>query len=75
MVKKGAHINAIGADAKGKEEIDPKILKKARLVVDSWDQASHSGEINVPVRDGLISQKDIYANIGSIVTGKKIQFL
>jgi len=70
-IKKGAHINAIGADAKGKEELDPRILKKAKVVVDSWEQASHSGEINVPVGKGLISKKDIYADIGEIVSGKK----
>lgn len=70
-LKKGTHINAIGADAKGKEELDPDILKDARVIVDCWEQASHSGEINVPFKKGLISKKDIYADIGEIVTGKK----
>lgn len=70
-IKKGAHINAIGADAKGKEELEPAILKKAKLVVDSWEQAAHSGEINVPVKKGVISKKDVYADIGQIAAGKK----
>lgn len=70
-VKKGAHINAIGADAQGKEELDVGILKQAKVVVDSWEQASHSGEINVPVSKGLIKKRDIYADIGEIVSGKK----
>lgn len=70
-LKEGAHINAIGADAKGKEELDPRILKNAKVVVDSWEQASHSGEINVPVAKGLISKKDIYADIGQVVSGKR----
>ena len=70
-LKKGAHINAIGADAKGKEELEPSILKHAKVVIDSWEQASHSGEINVPLRKGIISKKDIYADIGEIVTDKK----
>jgi alanine dehydrogenase len=70
-IKKGAHINAIGADAKGKEELDPEILKNAKVVVDSWAQASHSGEINVPLIGGLISKNDIYAELGDIVAGKK----
>lgn len=67
----GAHINAVGADAKGKEELDPSILKNAKVVVDSWEQASHSGEINVPLGRGIISRKDIYADIGQIVAGKR----
>lgn len=70
-LKKGAHINAVGADAEGKEELDPAILKNAKVVVDSWEQASHSGEINVPLSDGIISKSDIYADIGEIVAGKK----
>ena len=70
-LKQGVHINAIGADAKGKQELDPQILKRAKIVVDAWEQAAHSGEINVPVRNGELSKEDIYANIGEIVTGKK----
>lgn len=68
---KGTHINAIGADAKGKQELDPAILKNAKIVVDNWEQASHSGEINVPVSKGIITKNDIYADIGQIVSGKK----
>lgn len=70
-IKPGTHINAIGADAKGKQELDPLILKKAKIIVDSWEQAKHSGEINVPLSKGQISKKDIYADIGEIVIGKK----
>jgi alanine dehydrogenase len=70
-VSPGTHINAIGADAKGKQELDPKILKKAKLVIDDWAQTSHSGEINVPVRKKTLSQRDIYASLGDIAAGKK----
>lgn len=70
-LKEGVHINAIGADAKGKQELDPAILQKAKVVVDSWDQASHSGEINVPLKRGFLRRSDIYADIGKIVSGKK----
>ncbi len=69
-VSPGAHINAIGADAEGKEEINPKILKEAKVVIDDWAQASHSGEINVPIRKRQLAKKDIYANLGDIAAGK-----
>jgi alanine dehydrogenase len=46
-IRQGTHINAIGADAEGKEELEPEILKKAVLVVDDLKQASLTGEINV----------------------------
>lgn len=70
-VKRGAHINAIGADAKGKEELNPRILKNALIVVDEWEQASHSGEINVPFAKGLFLRRDLYAELSEIVLGKK----
>jgi alanine dehydrogenase len=70
-VTKGQHINCIGADAPGKEELDPAILKRAKVVIDDWEQALHSGEINVPISKGLFSQKDVYGNIGEVVAGKK----
>jgi len=69
-VKPGTHINAIGADAEGKEELNPEILKCAVIVIDNWEQASHSGEINVPLKKGIINKDSICADIGEIVTGK-----
>jgi len=51
-ITEGMHINAIGADAPGKEELEPEILRRAKIVVDDWAQASHSGEINVPFEKG-----------------------
>lgn len=70
-VRPGTHINAIGADAQGKQELDPEILKIARVVVDDWTQASHSGEINVPLSKGEITPEMIYGSLGEIVAGKK----
>ena len=70
-VSQGTHINAIGADAKGKQEIHSDLLKESRLVIDDWDQASHSGEINVPLQRGIISRNDIHGTLGEIVAGKK----
>ncbi len=70
-ITEGMHINAIGADAPGKQELDPEILKRAKIVIDDWEQASHSGEINVPFKKGMITKENIYAGIGEIVAGMK----
>jgi len=67
----GTHINAIGADAKGKEELEPVILRRSKLVIDDWIQSSHGGEINVPVSKGIITRRDVDALLGDIVCGKK----
>ncbi|MBN2254901.1 MAG: ornithine cyclodeaminase family protein [Deltaproteobacteria bacterium] len=70
-VSPGTHINAIGADAEGKQELNPKIFKGATVVIDDWSQASHSGEINVPLRKRQISKKTIYGELGEIAAKKK----
>ena len=70
-IRSGVHINAIGADAPGKEELDPAILKRAKIVVDDYEQAMHSGEINVPISKGLLSKEEIYAELGEVVSGMK----
>jgi len=70
-VSPGTHINAMGADAEGKQEISTEILKQCKLVIDDWVQASHSGEINVPFRSRLISRDHIYAELGDIVIHKR----
>jgi alanine dehydrogenase len=71
MIVPGMHINCIGADAIGKEELDPSILSGAKIVIDDWAQASHSGEINVPLRDKIITKEDVWGEIGEIVAGLK----
>ena len=70
-LKKGVHINAIGADAPGKQELDFRILKNSKIIIDDWEQARHSGEINVAIKRKIISKRNIYANIGEVVVGKK----
>jgi len=67
----GTHINAIGADAEGKEELEPSILKEAMVVVDDLRQASLAGEINVPITKGLFVIDEVYATLGEIIVGKK----
>ncbi len=67
----GMHFNCIGADAPGKQELDPDILMRSKIVVDDWEQASHSGEINVPITNGIITKKHVWGTICEIVAGLK----
>lgn len=66
----GTHINAIGADAPGKEELDPKILQRAKIVVDDYEQATHSGEINVPLSKGYLTLDNIHGELSEVVAQK-----
>jgi ornithine cyclodeaminase len=41
----GLFINAIGGDCPGKTELDPEILRHARIVVEFFEQTKYEGEI------------------------------
>jgi alanine dehydrogenase len=58
-VRPGTHISAMGADAKGKQELEGSLLKVSSVFVDDWNQASHSGEINVPLSKKQITRKHV----------------
>jgi alanine dehydrogenase len=68
-VRPGAHINAMGADAAGKQELTVELLLAARVFVDDWAQAAHSGEINVAFRDGKL--KEIAGTLPEVICGKR----
>jgi len=70
-ISEGTHITCIGADAPGKEELDPSILLRAKIYVDDWEQGSHSGEINVPLAKGIITEENVQGELGEVVAGLK----
>jgi alanine dehydrogenase len=70
-IEDGTHINAIGADAPGKQELDENILLRGKIIVDDIEQAVHGGEINVAVSKGLLDINDVHATIGEVIAGIK----
>ena len=69
-VKPGAHIAALGADLKGEQELDPRILQRARVFVDDIRQCREDGEINVALAEGLITEDDVAGEIGKVIAGQ-----
>jgi alanine dehydrogenase len=67
----GAHIAALGADKRGDQELEPRILERARIFVDDLRQCRTDGEINVPLATGLLTERDIAGEIGEIIVGRK----
>jgi alanine dehydrogenase len=70
-IKPGTHINAIGADAKGKQELEITLLARAKVVVDDIEQSSHGGEINVALSEGRLKIEDIHGTIGEVIINSK----
>ena len=69
-ISPGTHINAMGADAAGKQELDSALFARAKVFVDDWAQAQHSGEINVPLAQGLVPRENLCGSLGDVVAGK-----
>jgi alanine dehydrogenase len=69
-ISPGTHIAAVGADKGGDQELDPRILQRARIFVDDIRQCRTDGEINLPLSEGLISESDVAGEIGQVVAGK-----
>jgi len=69
-IGEGAHVAALGADKAGDQELDPRILQRARIFVDDIRQCRTDGEINVPLAQRLISEGDIAGEIGQVIAGK-----
>jgi alanine dehydrogenase len=67
----GTHVAALGADKGGDQELDPRIVQRARIFVDDIRQCRTDGEINVPLSKGLIRESDIAGEIGEVIAGKK----
>ena len=70
-IKSGTHLNAIGADEPGKQELDPEILRRALIVVDDKSESIRRGETNVALSKGIIKESDLYAELSEIILGKK----
>lgn len=69
----GTHITAVGADAEGKQEIDPMLFAQADIIVaDSKDQCIDHGDIGYAVRNEIIDPTKI-TELGQVIENKKLR--
>ena len=68
-VRVGAHVNAMGADAPGKQELESAVLQNAKVYIDDVHQAVGSGEVNVPLAKGELAVDDIAGTLGEVIAG------
>lgn len=59
-VQPGTHLNAIGADMEGKQELDAKLFQGAQAYTDDVPQASEVGEIQNPIKAGVIKPEQVF---------------
>jgi ornithine cyclodeaminase/alanine dehydrogenase len=69
-LRKGTHLNVIGAFTPETREVDSETVKKACLFVDSYEGAlREAGDLLIPMEEGVISREDIRAELSEVVTG------
>lgn len=69
----GTHITAVGADAPGKQELDPNIFQVADIcVVDSKSQCLDHGEAFYPYKAGLITESNL-VELGELIQNHSLR--
>ena len=68
-VRPGTHINAMGADTRGKQELDPLLVAQAAVFVDEAAQAISIGECQHAFQAGLITEGSFRGSIGAVIAG------
>lgn len=70
-VKNGATVSCVGTYEPDKHEIDPALLVRAdKIFCDNKEAAlSESGDLLIPIRQGLVSENDIQGGLGEVING------
>lgn len=68
-VRPGTHISAMGADTRGKRELDPLLVAAAALFVDEAAQAISIGECQHAYAAGLITADSFRGSLGEVIAG------
>src|SRR5208337_4948853 len=71
----GVHVNSVGLNADGRE-LDGEAVKRALVIVETRGAAlapppSGSNDLRWAIRDGLIGEEHIHAEIGEVISGAR----
>ena len=71
-VGQGTHVIAIGACRPSHQEVDPRLVARAHLIVDSRAAAlQEAGDIVIPLREGRFTADHVRAELGEVIAGSK----
>jgi ornithine cyclodeaminase/alanine dehydrogenase-like protein (mu-crystallin family) len=67
----GVHINAVGSYKPHVQEVPAEMVLRSRLYVDHRESAlEETGDLIIPIRQGLMTEEHIVAEIGEVAAGK-----
>jgi ornithine cyclodeaminase/alanine dehydrogenase-like protein (mu-crystallin family) len=70
-VRDGTFFAAVGADSAEKQELDPRIFARAKVVADSLEQCVAIGDLHHAVAAGLLKPSDVHAELADVIDGRK----
>lgn len=71
FVAPGAFIAAVGADNSEKQELEPALLSRSKVVVDVLEQCVTIGELHHALDAGALTRDDVYGELGEVIAGVK----
>lgn len=71
-LKPGVHVNAIGSFKPTMQELPSHAISLAdKVVVESKEAAlAETGDLQIPIKEGVFTEGEIYAELGQIVSGE-----
>ena len=70
-LKKGVHINAVGAHQSDTRELETELIQKAKVYIDHLDPSKNeAGDILIPISEGAYKWEDIQGELGLLIEGK-----
>ena len=70
-IRPGVHINAVGSYKPHVQEVPAEMILRARLYVDHRESAlEETGDLIIPIRNGLFTTEHIIGEIGELALGK-----
>src|SRR5262245_8363124 len=70
-VAPGTFIAAVGADNRGKQELEPTLVASSTLVVDVLEQCAEIGELQHALAAGLMTREQVHAELADVVSGRR----
>jgi alanine dehydrogenase len=70
-VSPGTFIAAVGADNPQKQEIDPILMMRSKIVCDVLEQCALMGDLHHALGAGVVTRASVHAELGEVVAGKR----
>ena len=70
-VRPGTFVAAVGADSPDKQELEPRLLAHAVLVVDVLEQCASIGELHHALEAGVLTRAAVHSELAEVLTGRR----